>query len=228
MCLPGRKYDAGSSYRYGFNGKENDNNDGVVQYDYGFRIYDPRLARFKSVDPLTYSYPYYTPYQFAGNMPIAAIDLDGLEQYVVTYYKDMKNKTTLIEVRAIFSNGDLTTPLNQHVHKIGTTTDIAKGNVLVFEIKKLENGKESMKIIERKDNNNLTKEESKILKIQKSNLERESLDDSRLLYGTDVPNKTLYSSKSFDNSKTQTYSADKGIVPPPPDDNSKKPESPTN
>jgi hypothetical protein len=35
--------------------------------------------RFKSVDPLTQSYPYLTPYQFASNSPIANIDLDGLE-----------------------------------------------------------------------------------------------------------------------------------------------------
>jgi hypothetical protein len=33
------------------------------------------------VDPLTSSYPWYTPYQFAGNKPIAFIDLDGLEEY---------------------------------------------------------------------------------------------------------------------------------------------------
>ncbi|MFT6338057.1 MAG: RHS repeat-associated protein [Halioglobus sp.] len=69
------------SHRYGFNGKEMDN--GVkgegVQYDYGFRIYDARIARFLSVDPLTASYPWYTPYQFAGNMPILAVDVDGLE-----------------------------------------------------------------------------------------------------------------------------------------------------
>jgi hypothetical protein len=31
------------------------------------------------VDPLTRSYPWYTPYQFAGNTPIKFIDLDGLE-----------------------------------------------------------------------------------------------------------------------------------------------------
>jgi hypothetical protein len=31
------------------------------------------------VDPLTKSYPYYTPYQFAGNTPIKFIDLDGGE-----------------------------------------------------------------------------------------------------------------------------------------------------
>jgi hypothetical protein len=35
------------------------------------------------VDPLTGSYPWYTPYQFAGNMPIWAIDLDGLEPAVI-------------------------------------------------------------------------------------------------------------------------------------------------
>jgi hypothetical protein len=45
------------------------------------RIYDPRLGRFLSVDPLTKSYPHYAPYQFAGNMPIMAIDLDGKEIY---------------------------------------------------------------------------------------------------------------------------------------------------
>ena len=76
--MPGRIYQAGSSsYRYGFNGKEHDKE--VVQYDYGFRIYDPRIVRFKSIDPLQRDYPYYTPYQFSGNSPIQAVDLDGRE-----------------------------------------------------------------------------------------------------------------------------------------------------
>jgi RHS repeat-associated protein len=83
MDIPGRQYNATGGYRFGFNGKEKDNKDGVVQYDYGFRIYDPRLVRFKSVDPLSNSYPFYTPYQFAGNSPLANIDLDGLEQWAV-------------------------------------------------------------------------------------------------------------------------------------------------
>jgi len=79
--MPGRKFTAGTQYRYGFNGKENDNEvkgEGNQQ-DYGMRIYDPRLGRFLSVDPLTKEYPWYTPYQFAGNTPITAIDIDGLE-----------------------------------------------------------------------------------------------------------------------------------------------------
>lgn len=32
-----------------------------------------------SVDPLTAKYPHYSPYHFAGNTPIVAIDLDGKE-----------------------------------------------------------------------------------------------------------------------------------------------------
>jgi hypothetical protein len=47
------------------------------------RVYDPRAGRFLSLDPLQKRYPWYTPYQFAGNMPIWAIDLDGLEEMKV-------------------------------------------------------------------------------------------------------------------------------------------------
>ncbi len=43
------------------------------------RIYDPRLGRFLSVDPLTKEYAELTPYQFASNRPIDGIDRDGLE-----------------------------------------------------------------------------------------------------------------------------------------------------
>ncbi|MES2731761.1 MAG: RHS repeat-associated core domain-containing protein, partial [Bacteroidota bacterium] len=77
MVQPGGVSDS-TTYRYGYNGKERDT-DFQNNYDYGFRIYNPGLAKFLSVDPLSPKYPWYTPYQFAGNMPIEAIDLDGLE-----------------------------------------------------------------------------------------------------------------------------------------------------
>ena len=80
---PGRTYAATSAgnYRYGFNGKENDNEVKGLgdQQDYGMRIYDPRVGRFLSVDPLTKAFSMLTPYQFASNSPIANIDLDGKE-----------------------------------------------------------------------------------------------------------------------------------------------------
>lgn len=79
--MPGRKYSNDNQYRYGFNGKENDAEaKGTgTQYDYGFRVYDSRLGKFLSVDPLTKSFPMLTPYQFASNTPISGIDLDGKE-----------------------------------------------------------------------------------------------------------------------------------------------------
>ncbi len=80
--MPGRKFRTGSVYRYGFNGKENDNDvkgEGNQQ-DYGLRIYDPRLGKFLSVDPLFKEYPWNSPYAFAENEPIANIDLDGAEK----------------------------------------------------------------------------------------------------------------------------------------------------
>jgi len=70
-----------NSYRYGFNGKENDDEVKGVgnQIDYGDRVYDVRLARFLSVDPLTQEYPELTAYQYASNSPVALIDIDGRE-----------------------------------------------------------------------------------------------------------------------------------------------------
>jgi RHS repeat-associated protein len=84
--MPARTYNftTNYNYRYGFNGKENDNDVGKGignQQDYGMRIYDPRVGRFLSVDPLTESYPYYSPYLVSGNNPIKFVDLNGLEEH---------------------------------------------------------------------------------------------------------------------------------------------------
>jgi RHS repeat-associated protein len=94
MMMPGRKYSADGTYRYGFNGKENDNEvkgEGNQQ-DYGMRIYNPRLGRFLSVDPLAKKFAFYSPYQYAGNKPIWCIDLDGLED--ITFQKSLQNRTS--------------------------------------------------------------------------------------------------------------------------------------
>jgi RHS repeat-associated protein len=84
MQMQGRSYTGGDIYRYGFNGKELDNDMDGNDYDYGMRIYNPQIGKFLSVDPLSSKYPWYTPYQFAGNTPMWAIDLDGLEPSAVT------------------------------------------------------------------------------------------------------------------------------------------------
>jgi RHS repeat-associated protein len=61
------------NYRYGFNGKENDDEakGQSNQIDYGMRVYDPRVVRFFRGDPPTKKYPGLSPYQFGGNSPIS-------------------------------------------------------------------------------------------------------------------------------------------------------------
>jgi RHS repeat-associated protein len=74
------------SYRYSFNGKEKDSEGmggGQSTYDYGFRIYNPAIARFLSVDPLSKELPWNSTYSFAENDVIRSIDLEGAEKYVV-------------------------------------------------------------------------------------------------------------------------------------------------
>ena len=72
-------------YRYFFNGQEADNEvfGELAFQNYGFRMYDTRIARFWGVDPLTKEYPMLTPFQFASCSPVWGVDLDGLE--VVIY-----------------------------------------------------------------------------------------------------------------------------------------------
>jgi len=81
MVSPGRSFAAGSGYRFGFNGEYIDDNiyGNSNSYDYGFRMYDPRLGRFVSADPLFARFSWWTPYQFAGNIPVKFKDLEGLE-----------------------------------------------------------------------------------------------------------------------------------------------------
>lgn len=74
------------SNKYKFNGYEKQSDEfsdgsGLEWYDYKHRFYDNQLGRFFSVDALSDKYPFYSPYQFAGNQPTIAIDLDGLEPW---------------------------------------------------------------------------------------------------------------------------------------------------
>ncbi len=54
------------AYRFSFNGKEKDDETygGSNEYDYGDRIYNPRLGRWLSLDPLIAKYAYLSPYNF--------------------------------------------------------------------------------------------------------------------------------------------------------------------
>lgn len=71
-------------YRFGFQGQEKDDEmHGATgtSYAYTFRMHDPRIGRFLSIDPLAAKYPFYSPYAFSGNRVIDMIELEGLEPF---------------------------------------------------------------------------------------------------------------------------------------------------
>lgn len=103
MLMPERHWQA-DGYRYGFNGKEMDNEmketvlGAVVtgvgnSYDYGSRIYSPQLARWLAVDPFARTYSGQSPYSFALNSPIFVIDPDGarVKPWYVVEYRPFSN-----------------------------------------------------------------------------------------------------------------------------------------
>jgi len=61
---------------YKFNAKELDCESGY--YYYSARYYDPRMARFLSVDPLASDFPSWTPYHYVHNNPLRYTDPTGM------------------------------------------------------------------------------------------------------------------------------------------------------
>jgi RHS repeat-associated protein len=118
-----------TGYRYGFNGMEMDDevkgNTGT-SYDFGARIYDPRVGRFMSVDPLYRDFAYESNYISAGNNPVGMVDINGRYKYpadkaasykktypMITLYlskfiaKDVENSQTIKEGLHKYSGGNL-------------------------------------------------------------------------------------------------------------------------
>jgi RHS repeat-associated protein len=85
-----RTYTSPEEYRYGFNGKEKDNENFEGAYDFGARILDVRLGRWLAVDPLWKKYPMDNTYMQSGNCPISMTDLDGNEKIIITGSENKK------------------------------------------------------------------------------------------------------------------------------------------
>ncbi|NIG52806.1 RHS repeat-associated core domain-containing protein [Chitinophaga sp. Cy-1792] len=128
--------DGAGVYRYGFNGKENDNEvkgEGNQQ-DYGMRIYDPRVGRFLSVDPLAKEYPWNSTYAFAENDIIRAIDLDGLEKYLIQNDFDRFGRITAMRISTI-SVIKTHALVDLMVKERGSSAPVTKKDILYFKDK---------------------------------------------------------------------------------------------
>jgi RHS repeat-associated protein len=125
MLVPNR-HDSLEDYRYGFQGQEKD--DEVKgegnSLNYTFRMHDSRVGRFFAVDPLTGKYPHYSPYSFSGNKVIHAIELEGLEEYVVTTNTDKQLRHFAVRV-------------DDNLSVIAKTTGVALNDILKWNEKTL-------------------------------------------------------------------------------------------
>ena len=83
-------------YKYKFQGQELQDELQLFWYAFKWRNYNPEIARFMSIDPLTEEYEDYTPYQFASNQPVHAQEVEGLENA-----HDLNKKVQLKETRTI-------------------------------------------------------------------------------------------------------------------------------
>jgi RHS repeat-associated protein len=66
-----------------------------TSYDFGARIYDPRVGRFLSTDAMFKVYPALTPYSFVDNSPIVFIDKGG--NFKVSITQEAKEKYGITE-----------------------------------------------------------------------------------------------------------------------------------
>jgi RHS repeat-associated protein len=98
--------DFGDGYRFGFNGMQKDNevNGEGNSLDFKFRVYDSRLGKFLSIDPLRKSYPWNSCYAFAENDVISCIDLEGLERFYAANGTKLGTVGTSTEIRVIPNN----------------------------------------------------------------------------------------------------------------------------
>jgi RHS repeat-associated protein len=112
--MPGRSFTSSNSYKYGFIGKEKDDETGTL--DFGARSYDPRLGKFLSIDPLYANYPQLTPYNYAGNSPIVLLDNDGKK--ITIYYTDDEGKQQTIVVSKVSDLETLKSSKNNFVRAV--------------------------------------------------------------------------------------------------------------
>lgn len=71
---------AGKDTEYTYNGKEFQDDLGIDLHYYGFRVYDPAIGRFTSVDPIAERFAFVSGFNYAENEPVGHIDLHGLQK----------------------------------------------------------------------------------------------------------------------------------------------------
>ena len=127
MLIPNR-HGSSNSYRYGFQGQEKDDElKGEGNSDnFKYRMHDPRVGRFLSLDPLSAQYPHNSPYAFSENRVIASIELEGLEAHDLNSNGEINNKPENIEKAVTFEGSNLNEVIIQNNYKAPLINQIAE------------------------------------------------------------------------------------------------------
>ncbi|MCB9183734.1 MAG: hypothetical protein H6591_07430 [Flavobacteriales bacterium] len=120
--LPDRNYSSTTdTYRFGFNGMPSDEEFAGERnsYDFGARIYDPRVARWLSLDPLAKKYASESNYCYTSGNPILFVDKDGKDR---TYYLKVidKNGRGHIIAQRVEHNNEVTARVSSGYNSIHT------------------------------------------------------------------------------------------------------------
>lgn len=122
-----------SSSTYGFNGMEKDDEvkGSGNSLDFGARMYDSRVGRWLSIDPLAGKYPDVNPYCFVLNNPIYLVDPDGKEVHIhIT-----TQKVGTVQIRLIGSENVAQAPktVAVSIYKM-TVTDDVSGTTSIYYV----------------------------------------------------------------------------------------------
>jgi RHS repeat-associated protein len=142
MQIPSKAYSESSlNYRYGFNGKENDNEISGQgnTIDFGNRIDDVRLGRWLSTDRV--SKPWLSPYQFSANNPVNNVDPDGKDEIHFHFYTESvvgsDGKTSMgkshARIEIVKANGPDRFFHHQHHTEIRMPTNYSNGGASTHE-----------------------------------------------------------------------------------------------
>ena len=119
MTLGGLSYVSGqsaSTNKYKFQGQELQDDHDLGWYQFKWRMHDPAIGRFTTIDPLSEKYVHNSPYAFSENKVVAHIELEGLESVRISKETLFKAATT-----------DKVTKASQEASKAGAK--IATGHI---------------------------------------------------------------------------------------------------
>lgn len=122
-------------YEFGYNGKYKDNDIAGTgnSMDFGARMYNPRLARFNSMDPYAGIISFQSPYLFANNSPVTEIDKNGQFGVAVTV-QARKEGTTDVKLenfnRVVANIGKIIEANPAILNKMVEQTGIPKAEII--------------------------------------------------------------------------------------------------